>query len=75
MDFLKIDSRFIGDLMVEPINLAFVKMMNDIARHLRIYSVAEHVDGVATIKALRGIGVRCGQGRYFNPSSIGSLVS
>ena len=75
VDFLKIDSRFIGDLMVEPINLAFVKMMNDIARHLRIYSVAEHVDGVDTIKALRGIGVRCAQGRYFNPSSSGSLVS
>ena len=75
MDYLKIDSRFIGDLTVEPINLAYVKMMNDIARHLRIYSVAEHVDGVDTVTALRGIGVRCAQGRYFNPTLGSALAS
>ena len=75
MDYLKIDSRFVRDLTVEPINLTYVTMMNDIARHLRIYSVAEHVDGVDTVTALRGIGVRCAQGRYFNPTLSYSLAS
>ena len=65
VDFLKIDDGFIRDL-TEPINLAFVKVMNDIARHLGIYSVAEGVEDRRTAETLRKVGVRYAQGVYFN---------
>ena len=67
VDFLKIDGSFIRDLISEPINMAFVKVMNDIARHLRVHGVAEHVETVETLKAVRGIGVHFAQGNYFSP--------
>ena len=41
--------------------------MNDIARHLRVHGVAEHVESVETLKAVRGIGVHFAQGNYFSP--------
>ena len=66
VDFLKIDGSFIRDLAAEPINLAFVKVMNDIARHLGIHSVAECVDDRRTAETLRKVGVRYAQGVYFN---------
>ena len=66
IDYFKIDGRFVQNLTAEPVNLAFVKLINDIARHRRVYSVAEHADRVETIRALRGVGVRCAQGQYFD---------
>ena len=67
VDFLKIDGSFIRDLISEPINMAFVKVMNDIARHLRVHGVAEHVETAETLEAVRGIGVHFAQGHYFSP--------
>lgn len=66
VSFLKIDGGFIRDLTAEPINLAFVKVMNDIARHLGIYSVAEGVEDRRTAETLLQVGVRYAQGVYFN---------
>lgn len=66
VDFLKIDGSFIREIVTEPINMAFVKVMNDIARHLRVSSVAEHVDDAETLKALQGIGVQFAQGQFFH---------
>ena len=66
VDFLKIDGSFIHDLAAEPINLAFVKAMNDIARQLGIHSVAEGVDDRRTAETLRKVGVRYAQGVHFN---------
>ena len=66
VEYLKIDGGFIRDLTTEPINQAFVKVMNDIARHLGIYSVAECVDDRRTVETLRKVGVRYAQGVYFN---------
>ena len=67
VDFLKIDGSFVRDLVSEPINMAFVKVMNDIARHLRVHGVAEHVESAETLEAVRGIGVHFAQGHYFSP--------
>ena len=66
VDLLKIDGGFVRELAAEPLNLAFVKVMNDIARHLRVPSVAENVDDPATVEILRKAGVRYAQGVYFN---------
>ena len=69
VDFLKIDGSFIRDLVTEPINMAFVKVMNDIARHLRVRSVAEEVANAETAEALRGVGVSLAQGPFFHAPS------
>ncbi len=66
VDLLKIDGGFVRDLASEPLNLAFVKAMNDIARHLRVPSVAAGVDDALTAEILRKAGVRYAQGVYFN---------
>ena len=66
VDLLKIDGGFVRDLASEPLNLAFVKAMNDIARHLQIPSVAAGVDDALTAEILRKAGVRYAQGVYFN---------
>ena len=63
------------DLAAEPLNLAFVKVMNDIARHLRVPSVAEGVDDPATAEILRKAGVRYAQGVYFNGLFFAYLVA
>jgi diguanylate cyclase (GGDEF)-like protein len=65
VDYLKIDGGFIRDLAAEPTNLAFVKVINDIAHHLKIHSVAEYVETAESLKALRAIGVDYAQGSYF----------
>ena len=66
VDLLKIDGGFVRDLASEPLNLAFIKAMNDIARHLRVPTVAGGVDDPATAEVLRKAGVRYAQGLYFN---------
>ena len=66
VDFIKIDGSFVRDLVSEPVNMAFVKVMSDIARHLQVASVAENVESAETVKALGGIGVPLAQGRYFS---------
>ena len=66
VDFPKIDGSFIRKLVAEPINMAFVKVMNDIARPLQVSSVAEDVDNAETLRALQGIGVPFAQGLHFH---------
>ena len=66
VDLLKIEAGLVRDLAAEPLNMAFVKVINDIARHLRIPSVAEGVDDPATVEILRKAGVRYAQGVSFN---------
>ncbi len=66
VDLLKIEGSLVRDLAAEPLNLAFVKVINDIARHLRVSSVAEGVDDAVTAEILRQAGVRYAQGVYFN---------
>ena len=65
VDFLKIAGSFIDGLLAEPRDRAFVKVMNDIARHLGARSVARHVETPDLVKALRGIGVPLAQGTYY----------
>jgi EAL domain-containing protein (putative c-di-GMP-specific phosphodiesterase class I) len=65
IDYLKIDGSFVRELISDPVNQAFVKVMNDIAGHLKIPAVAEHIESAEALEVLRGMGVCLGQGNYF----------
>jgi diguanylate cyclase (GGDEF)-like protein len=62
VDFLKIDGTFVKDIVREPVNLAIVKATNEIGHALGIKTIAEYVEDVETLEALRQLGVDYGQG-------------
>jgi diguanylate cyclase (GGDEF)-like protein len=65
IDYLKIDGSFVRELVSDPINRQFVRVMNDIAAHLKVPAVAEHIESAEALELLRGMGVVLGQGNYF----------
>ena len=62
VDFLKIDGTFVKDIVRDPVNLAIVKATNEIGHALGIKTIAEYVEDVETLQALRELGVDYGQG-------------
>ena len=64
-DYLKVEGGLVRAVADNPINLAFVKVLNDCARHLEIRSVAGGIESGGAVKAVHGLGVNLAQGRYF----------
>ena len=64
-DYLKVEGGFVRAVAENPINLAFVKVLSDCARHLEIRSVAAGVESGGAVKAVHGLGIHLAQGRYF----------
>jgi len=65
VDFLKIDGSFIKDIADNPISLAMVRAVNDIAHLMGMRTVAEFVENHDIAKVLRGIGIDYLQGYAF----------
>ena len=63
--YLKLDGSLVRDVTQNPINLAFVKVLSDCARHLEIPSVAGDIETGGTVKTVHGLGIQLAQGRYF----------
>jgi diguanylate cyclase (GGDEF)-like protein/PAS domain S-box-containing protein len=64
VDAVKIDGRFVRHLSMNPVDLAMVKAMNDIAHALGKITVAEFVEDEETFRLLGDIGVDYGQGYH-----------
>jgi EAL domain-containing protein (putative c-di-GMP-specific phosphodiesterase class I) len=64
-NYLKIKGSFIRDAKNDRSKWIFVKMMNDIARRLKIKSIAKYVEFETTLGKLREIGVDFAQGCSF----------
>ena len=62
VDFVKIDGGFVKDLLTDPIDLAMVTSINDIAKAMGIGSVAEFVESKEIMVELGKIGVDYAQG-------------
>ena len=62
VDFLKIDGTFVKNIARDPVNLAIVKATNEIGHALGIKTIAEYVEDIETLEALRQLGVDYGQG-------------
>lgn len=61
-DMLKIDGQFVKDIVTDPLDEAAVRCFVQVARVVKMATVAEFVDHPAVLEQLRGIGVDYAQG-------------
>ncbi|HBG46647.1 MAG TPA: hypothetical protein DDW94_06600 [Deltaproteobacteria bacterium] len=69
VDFIKIDGSFIRKLHENPSDQVFVKAITDLARGLKIESIAEFVENEQTLELLRSFGVDYAQGYFIGKPS------
>ena len=62
VDSLKIDGSFIRDILDDPMDLAFVRSINQIGHVMGIQTIAEYVDSKEKSKLLKELGVDYVQG-------------
>jgi diguanylate cyclase (GGDEF)-like protein len=75
VDILKIDGQFIRDLVTDALDEAAVRCFADIARVVRIKTVAEFVDDAAVLERLHHIGIDFAQGFLIHrPAPIDELL-
>ena len=62
VDYLKIDGMFVRDIVIDPIDHAMVKSINEIGQVMEMKTIAEFVENDEIKGMLREIGVNYGQG-------------
>ena len=62
VDYLKIDGQFVKDVLVDPIDLAMVKSINDIGHVMGKKTIAEFVENQAILDVMQDIGIDYAQG-------------
>ena len=62
VNFVKIDGSFVKDLLVDPIDMAMVTSIKDIAKAMNMETVAEFVETTEIMDELKRIGVDYAQG-------------
>ena len=67
VSFLKIDSRFVKDMVTDPLDRAMVESINQVGHVMGLRTVAEGVASVAVVERLKGIGVDFAQGNWISP--------
>jgi diguanylate cyclase (GGDEF)-like protein/PAS domain S-box-containing protein len=76
VDILKIDGLFVRDIVDDPVDLALVRSINEIAHLLGKKTVAEYVENDAILQSLKKLGVDYGQGYGISiPMPLDSLAS
>ena len=76
VNFVKIDSQFIKDIIDDPIDKAMVRPINEIAHVMGIRTIAEFVEHKEILAILREIGVDMAQGSALGrPAPIDDLVN
>lgn len=75
VDFLKIDGSFVKDMMIDPIDRAMVKSINEVAKAIGMKTIAEFVESPEILAELREIGVDYAQGYAINkPEPLAQLI-
>jgi diguanylate cyclase (GGDEF)-like protein/PAS domain S-box-containing protein len=67
VSFLKIDGKFVKDVLNDPLDRAMVESINQVSHVMGIETVAEAVPGSATVERLRALGVDYAQGNWLAP--------
>ena len=67
VNYLKIDARFIKDIVTDPLDRAMVESINQVGQVMGIQTVAEGVPSNAVIQRLRALGVDYAQGNWISP--------
>ncbi|BCX81176.1 hypothetical protein MIT9_P0754 [Methylomarinovum caldicuralii] len=68
MDYLKIDGQFIRNLSQDPVDLAMVRSINEVAHILGKRTVAEFVESEAIMQQLIDLRVDYAQGFFVGQS-------
>jgi diguanylate cyclase (GGDEF)-like protein len=66
LDFLKIDGLFVRDMLDDPVDLAMVRTIHDVAKVLKLQTIAEWVEDEATLDSLKSIGIDYAQGFHIS---------
>jgi len=75
-DILKIDGQFIKNMLDNPIDLAMVKSMHDIAHIMGKKTIGEFVENAAILKKMQEIGIDYAQGFYLDtPKPLHTLLT
>ena len=76
VDHVKIDGSFVSAMLDDATQFATVQAITNVARTMNIKTIAEFVEKPEIIKALKVIGVDCGQGYIFGkPTPIKNIFS
>ena len=67
VSFLKIDAKFIKDIVTDPLDRAMVESINQVGHVMGLQTIAEGVPGSAVVEQLRALGVDYGQGNWISP--------
>ncbi|HJX29231.1 MAG TPA: EAL domain-containing protein, partial [Thermoanaerobaculia bacterium] len=67
VNYLKIDARFVKDIVTDPLDRAMVESINQVGQVMGIQTVAEGVPSNAVIQRLRALGVDYAQGNWISP--------
>ncbi len=62
VDFVKIDGRFVRNILNEPVDVAIVEAITNVAHLMGIQTVAEYVENDTVLELLASIGVDFAQG-------------
>jgi len=65
--YLKIDARFIKDVVTDPLDRAMVESIHQVSDVMGIQTIAEGVPSQATIEQLRSLGIDYAQGNWISP--------
>ncbi|MEM7562245.1 MAG: EAL domain-containing protein [Pseudomonadota bacterium] len=74
LDFLKIDGLFVRDMLEDPVDLAMVRTIYDVAKVLKLQTIAEWVEDEATMDALTSIGIHYAQGFHISRPELVSDI-
>ena len=75
VDVVKIDGLFVRDMLVNSVDFALVRSINEVAQLLGKQTVAEHVENERLFQKLAEIGVDCAQGYGVGrPEPLSSLL-
>ncbi len=66
VDGIKLDGGVVRDYLTDPVDQALVQAAVSIARNMQLKLIAEGIENVAILEALKAIGVRCFQGYLFH---------
>ena len=75
LDFLKIDGLFVRDMLDDPVDHAMVRTIHDVAKVLKLQTIAEWVEDEATLDSLKSIGIDYAQGFHISrPTKVSELL-
>jgi diguanylate cyclase (GGDEF)-like protein len=67
VQYLKIDARFIKDIVTDPLDQAMVESIQQVSQAMGLQTVAEGVPSHAAIERLRALGIDYAQGNWISP--------